>query len=767
MATQDSLQTAADIGFRLLILGGGAIVSECHLPALRALGWLAHCEVIEPYERNVQILKAQFPELRVSQEPFSDMVADAKRLAQFDGVLIALPNTLHAQAAIACLRAGLPILCEKPLALTSGEYDAVEAAARKHGAIARVAMVRRFTPSLTALRTALEQNLIGDVLDVELQHGCDYGSWPSDTETVLRRDQGGCLVNMGIHFLDYLGWIFGELTPVNYRDDAAGGIEVNCELRLLSAQQVPITVRISWTHGLADGFRVHGSKGTLSMDFARLDAVNWQSHDGSMTALLQAPNAFVSGDWQATFESCFVEQLWRFAIAVKRTQPCEYQVDIATAARSHALIEWAYQNRGDLIVPARSDTTIAPPSLQNRPVLAPAAVVVTGGTGFVGSHLVERLAQLQMTSIVVAVRSFRSGSQIARFPATMKRTDLLSIDQCRATFRGAKHVFHLAYGTSGTDAAKITVEGTRNVLNAALAEGVESVVVFSTCTVWAGHLQGEIHEQSPSFPALADYGRAKLAMQNLCMAFARAHPEMRVSVIAPGAVYGPRGGLFCKTPYDLAKAGQFVWFDAGAGVCNYVYVNNLVDLALIAAQEPKAHGEVFIAIDGHTSWREFLRPFVEPLQANIETIAGTDIAARAKNAVHTSTVRDILKTLVNTPAIMATVSAHPLLGRLKTWGSNRFPHRHRQVQALRPQAELIRKNQPVPPTPALWLADFFGPSRVRFSAKKAQQMLGWQPLVDLPTGTQHCLAWLAQMDMDQALIDHRDVLNQKISLHED
>jgi predicted dehydrogenase/nucleoside-diphosphate-sugar epimerase len=738
--------SAQESPFRLLILGGGAIVSECHFPALRALGWLAHCEVVEPYERNVKLIKAQFPEVRVSQAPFSDIVADQQHLAQFDGVLIALPNTLHAPAAIACLNAGLPVLCEKPLALTTQEYQALDAAARASGAIAHVAMVRRFTPSLTALRAALAQNLIGEVQAVELQHGCDYGLWPSDTETVLRRDQGGCLVNMGIHFLDYLEWVFGALTPVRYRDDAAGGIEVNCELHLLSAQQVPITLRISWTHALADGLRVRGSKGTLSMDFAQLDSVNWQSADGAMSAVLHAPNAFASGDWQATFESCFVEQIWRFAAAVKRTQPCAYLVDVATAARSHELIEWAYRNRS---VPA---TATGLPT-DRRPQLAPAKVVVTGGTGFVGSHLIERLAQLQMSEIVVAVRSFRSGSQIARYPMAMQRTDLLSVDSCRAVFRGAKHVFHLAYGTSGPDAAKITIEGTRNVLNAALAEGVESVVVFSTCTVWAGHQQGEITEQDPTRPALADYGDAKQKMQELCLAFARANPQMRVSVIAPGAVYGPRGGLFCKTPYDLAKAGQFAWFDGGAGTCNYIYVSNLVDLALIAAQAAKAQGEVFMAVDGHCTWREFLTPLVAPWQSNIETIALIELATRAKNALRTSTVRDILKTMVNTPAVMAAISQHPVLGKLKAWGVRHFPQQHRQVQALRPQPELIRKNMMAPPAPALWLADFFGPSSVRFSSKKAQQMLGWQPHVDLPTGISNSLAWLKQLEMDQSKSD--------------
>lgn len=719
---------------RLLVLGGGAIVSECHLPALRALSWLDACEVVEPYARNADALRARFPSVRVSSQPYEEIVADPSRLRNFDAALIALPNTLHLDATLRCLAAGLHVLCEKPLALTAEECRQVESAMKQHNRMAAAAMVRRFTPSLTALREAVQRGMIGELVSITLEHGCFLGVWPSDTETVLRKDQGGCLVNMGVHFLDYLEWIFGDLTPVSYTDDLAGGIEVNCDFRLQTAAGVPLALRISWTHELSNVLRVEGTKGSLTMDLGSTETTLWRSSDGTVDAAVRAPRPFASGDWQPTFEACFVEQFYQFAAAIRNLPGTVPPVTPEQAAHAHELIEWAYSHRP---APVRD------PRSALRPALPPAPVVVTGGTGFVGSHLVERLAELEMSSITVPVRSFRTGSFIARFPMSMKRTDLTRLDDCRAAFRGAKHVFHLAYGSSGSgELAQFTIDSTRTVLQAALAEGVESVVVFGTCSVWTGHQDGEINEDSPPNPSLGDYGDSKLKVHQETLEFARQHPQMRVTIVAPGAVYGPRGGLFCATPCTLAKAGTFAWFDSGKGICNHVHVSNLVDLAILAAQSPKAHGRLFIAVDGSHSWREFLGPLVAPWSNRIRDISGAELAALKNQPKRSGTLRDVVRAMLNAPGVMAAISRQPVLGGLKDWFTRQFPSRHRQVQQMRPAPEFIHKSQPGPPEPALWTADIFGPAAARFSSRRARELLGWKPLIDLEEGQSMSINWL-------------------------
>lgn len=729
--------TAANPPFRLLILGGGAIVTECHLPALRVLGWLDQCTVVEPFERNAQLVRDRFPEATVTARPYEQVLAEEAGLKRFDGVLIALPNTLHADASVRCLRAGLPVLCEKPLALTAEECRMVDHVALTHGIPIFVGMVRRFTPSLVTLRAALSQGVAGELKSVVLEQGSSYGLWPSDTETVLRRDQGGCLVNMGIHFLDYLEWMFGKLSFVSYSDDFAGGVEVNCELRLKTGEGLPVEVRISWTHALSNTLRLEGTKGTLIMNLGEFATVQWHSLDGELTASLQAFRPFQSGDWQHTFEACFVEQFWQFAKAVRSNPTAGCLVRPIDAIHCHELIEQAYRSR----------ITRISASSTKRESLEPASVVVTGGTGFVGSHLVQRLSELGMTSITVPVRSFRTGAQIARYPMNMKRTDLTSVESCREAFRGARHVFHLAYGSSGADADNITVTGTRNVLQAALAEGVESVVVFGTCTIWAGYGDVVVTEEMTPRPILGDYGSTKAKMQAECLAFARENPQIRVSVVAPGAVYGPRGALFCTTPCTAAKAGLFAWYDGGRGICNYVHVSNLVDLAILAAKKTEAHGHCFIAVDGQTTWREFLMPLVEPWAESIQELSSEQVQAMKARPSRTGSLKDVLRAVLGSARVMAALSNHPLLGAMKDEFTHRFPAPHQRLQQMRPAQEFIAKPPVVRPEPTLWMADVYGAGTVRFSSAKARAVLGWQPLVGLRDGLKTSVDWLREVGL--------------------
>ena len=714
---------------RLLILGGGAIVTECHLPALRVLGWLSGCTVVEPFEKNAAEVRRRFPEVRVLSAGYEEALGGAL-VTDHDAVLIALPNSLHFDASQRALKAGLPVLCEKPLAMTSAQCRELDETSKRCGKPVFVGMVRRYLPSLTALRQGLAAGMVGEIQSIELEDGGVF-LWPSDTDTVFRKDQGGVLLGMGVHFLDCLEWLFGQLQPCGYHDDAMGGVEVNCDYRLQTQEGQPVALRISWTHALKNALRVTGTRGVLEMRKSDVTAAHWISSDGQIQAEVKPQQAFASGDWQLTFDACFVEQFWLFDRALRGVGGASQSLVTASqAAHAQELIEWAYQKPKAIVVGSHA-----------RPQLPAAPVVVTGGTGFVGGHLIERLTELGMTEIVVPVRSFRSAANAARYPVSLRRYDLLDLESCRKVVRGARHVFHLAYGTGGVETARITVDGTRNMLLACEAEGVESVVVFSTGSVWGAH-DCDVNESSPMRPALADYGESKAQMHTETLAFARAQKKMRVSLIAPGAVYGPRGGLFCATACEMARAGTFAWFDGGKGTCNYVHVSNLVDAAILAASRAEAHAQDFLIVDGQTTWREFFTPMVLPWLGQIHEVDTKAPAAQV--AQRRSTLGSVAKAVLMSPGLMAEISAHPLLGWLKEQFTRLFPQSHQRVQAMRPSVEYILKPTAARPQPAAWMADIFGVSGPRLSSAKAGQQLGWKPLVSLTDGQAGCVEWLSE-----------------------
>jgi len=691
--------------------------------------------VVEPLPANAEEVHRRFSEAHLARESYDTFLSRHTGQISFDGAVIALPNTLHSDATRRCLEAGLHVLCEKPLALTASECNTLADVALRTGRLLVVGMVRRWFPSIAAMRKALSDGLIGEVTSVELHDGGKF-NWPSDTETVFRHDQGGVLLNMGVHFLDCLEWILGELQPVSYGDDSAGGIEVNCAFEMHTKTGAPVSLNVSWTHSLKNAFRVIGTRGTLTAGNDALDSCKWESCDGTLQAKFRIDEPFKSGHWRHTLEACFVEQLWRFASAAKTPGGGHDLVTGADAARSQGLIDWAYSHRVRKHVPC-----VVPGA--NRPRLDRGRGVVTGGTGFVGTHLVARLAELGMTEIMVPVRSFRTGANVARYPVRMKRIDLLSQASCRDSVRGARYVFHLAYGT-GRNGGKITIEGTRNMIRAAMAEHVECIVVFSTTLVYGHPNTSQAVDESFSFnPTLGGYGSSKAQMHRECLKLAHEATSTRVVVIVPGCVIGPGGGLFCAMPCEMASQGTFCWIDGGKGIANYTYVSNLVDAAIMASMQPSAHGKDFIIVDGQCSWKELLTPLVEPWSANILDMTAEDFVRLKKRSSKDGTFKDLLRSVLSAPDVMAALSNHPVLGRGKDWLANTFPRQHQAVQALRPGIDAINLPSAITKTdPPNWLDDIFGALNVRFTSAKAQQYLGWHPLVNLAEAQRASIAWL-------------------------
>ena len=98
----------------ILLLGAGAVTEQLHLPALARLGWLDGCEIVDPDTVVLTRLRSQWPQVRFSATGFAEA---ASRARSFDAVVVALPNKLHFDACKLILETGVPVLCEKPLAV--------------------------------------------------------------------------------------------------------------------------------------------------------------------------------------------------------------------------------------------------------------------------------------------------------------------------------------------------------------------------------------------------------------------------------------------------------------------------------------------------------------------------------------------------------------------------------------------------------------------------------------------------------------------------
>ena len=314
---------------------------------------------------------------------------------------------------------------------------------------------------------------------------------------------------MGIHYLDMIESWLGPLEPIEYADDAVGGVEAIAGLRFALENGAQLRLRLSYTHELANCICVRGTRGEIRANVGEFANAKWFSYETGLSGDLQPGKPFSRNNLPPDFVSSFAEQFLSFGeVIAGRADPL---VNALQAASTQRIIEWGYSHRSPLFtaVDSRSDS---------RPSLQPARTVVTGGSGFLGLSLVERLCELGFGDIVVPVRSHQSGANVARFPVNRPLTNLLDRGSVRAAMRGAKYVFHLAYGTTGIDAARITIEGTKNVVDAAIEEGVESLVVVSTATVF-GHPKTDrpIDETFPYRPGLGEYGASKAAAEKYAL----------------------------------------------------------------------------------------------------------------------------------------------------------------------------------------------------------------------------------------------------------
>jgi predicted dehydrogenase/nucleoside-diphosphate-sugar epimerase len=709
---------------RLILLGAGAVTREFYLPALERLGWQGQVLALDPSESALSELQSCFPQVKVRRGGHELLgTGDLKAGASYAAVVVASPNVHHVAGVSAALEAGFPVLCEKPLALKPEECLLLGRLAAERGLPLVAGMVRRYSAANLAALKALRSGLIGALREIHVDHGGPY-AWTSATGAFFRRENGGILSDLGVHHLDWISTMACPLKPVAYEDDAAGGVEMTCDYRLEGAGDVAVRMQLSHRFKRPDVTVLRGDKGSILLRKADFESCEWRDAAGELRGVLKAEQAFDQKDWPVDFVSCFAQQFLDFQKRIQGGAP-----DMASAedaAHVMQLIDHAYSQRAE---PQAEDA--------GRPGLPSGRCVVTGGTGFIGTVLVERLAQLGMGEIVVPVRGYQTCASVARFPVSLPKVDLMDREAVRECVKGARWVFHLALGATDDEAFRITVDGTRILVEEAEAAGVEAVVILSTAWVYGLHPERRVvNEQSPFEPAGGNYGRSKAAMQKAALEQAAKMKRTRLVILNPTCVYGPEGKTFTRLPIDLAAQGQFAWVEGGRGTVNHVYVDNLVDAMLLTAVHPDAHGKAWLASDGCRTWREYLSAL---LPGPAESYPDYDAAYFRELARHSKlSLKQLLRALAGFPPLRRWVRERGLVKWMR-----------KRISFIRPAAPAKAGSVPgaARPAPVPWLLDLFGPSATVVDAS-ALRSLGWVPRVDFHEGMKRTGEWLARSRWD-------------------
>ena len=223
-------------------------------------------------------------------------------------------------------------------------------------------------------------------------------------------------------------------------------------------------------------------------------------------------------------------------------------------------------------------------------------VAVTGGAGFIGSHVVDHLIQAGHQVVVIDL-----GGRWRNRAASYRAADLFDAPALSAAVSGCEAIFHLAgaadvnqVAADPVGAVRLNVEGTARVLEAARACGAARVLLASTVWVYgAAAGTGERTEDVPIDLARAGhvYVSTKLAAELLMHSYREMYGQ-EFTILRYGIPYGPRmrDALVIARFVQAARAGQAITI-AGSGEQhrNYVYVEDLAD-AHVRALAPAAAG---------------------------------------------------------------------------------------------------------------------------------------------------------------------------------
>ena len=268
------------------------------------------------------------------------------------------------------------------------------------------------------------------------------------------------------------------------------------------------------------------------------------------------------------------------------------------------------------------------------PELDNSRILVIGGAGFVGSHIVDQLLEEPVREVVVLdnfVRGTRENLSAAAADERVRIVDgsLLDTDLLAELMAGTDYVFHLAalwlYECvhEPRSAVEVNIVGTFNVMEAAQAAGVKKVVYSSSASVYGDALETPMTEEHP-FNNRTTYGATKIAGEQLFRAFNEQHGLDYVGLRYMN-VYGPR--MDYKGTYvsvimkvlDKIEAGEAPQiFGDGSQAYDFVHVGDVARANILALKSDATDVNLNVGTGVKTTIKELVDALLEITRADVE-----------------------------------------------------------------------------------------------------------------------------------------------------
>lgn len=613
---------------RKVCLVGAGFIAHAHAEVVQSLPGLRLYGVVDPNQAVAEALARRWSIDRVFAS------ADAALASgDVDCVHVLTPPDLHAATAAPFLKAGVPTLLEKPLAVNMAECEALQQAAKDGGAVLGVNQNFVHHPAFVRMRQAIAAREIGRpnsvacVYNVALRQLATgaFGHW-------MFAAPGNILLEQAVHPLSQIVALAGRVGEIQAMAGPSREISpgmpfyptINLNLR---CEAMPATLRMAVGQSFPFWqIAVIGDDGV-----AVADILNNRFFTYKRTVWLEMVDSFLSagatsGGVLRDGGRNIIDGLLSTAKIKGRSDGFYQSIRGAVAAFHQALddkqapeLDGAFgAHLVDVCVRAADAAFVLKPSpaplrALNDDGAGDYDVAVLGGTGFIGAHVVRRLLA-DGVRVGVMARNIRNLGAVFYDPrVTVICGDVRVWEDVEHGVGGARQVINLAHGGGGKNFEEVRaamVGGAETVARVCLARGVDRLAhVGSIASLYLGPQNGTITGATPPDPKRelrADYARAKADCDVMLMEMHK-NQGLPLCLLRPGVVVG-EGGIANHSALGFFNNDQHcVGWNRGSNPLPFVLAEDVADAVWRACRAPTAVGRCYNLVgDVRLTAREYV-----------------------------------------------------------------------------------------------------------------------------------------------------------------